>query len=113
MTSMGSVESRKARQGDERWWGFSVEVSQLGFGLASHNGQLYAVGGQNALFATLNSVEVFNGTSWSTLETSLATARRRLGLASYGGLLYAVGDGPVQQERAGARVVTITRRWER
>ena len=22
-------------------------------------------------------------------------------------------DGPVQQERAGARVVTITRRWER
>ena len=28
MRSMVPVESRQARQGDERWWGFSVEVSQ-------------------------------------------------------------------------------------
>ena len=28
MTSMRSVESRKARQGDERWWGFSAAVWQ-------------------------------------------------------------------------------------
>ena len=28
MRSMEAVESRKARQGDVRWWGFSVEVSR-------------------------------------------------------------------------------------
>ena len=39
----------------------------------------------------LDSVEVFDGASWSTLETSLTTPRLDLGLASYGDLLYAAG----------------------
>ena len=39
----------------------------------------------------LSSVEVLDGTSWSTLETSLTIIRRNFGLASHDGLLYAVG----------------------
>ena len=63
-----------------RWSpGPDLTTIRAGAGLASHNGQLYAVGGDKS-GVILNSVEVLTGTSWVT-GPSLITARRYLGLA--------------------------------
>jgi hypothetical protein len=70
--------------------GPDLTTARLGFGLASYDGSLYAVGGFDKDNNFLKSVEVFDGTSWSA-GPSLTTARRDVGLASYDGSLYAVG----------------------
>jgi hypothetical protein len=51
---------------------------------------LYAVGGYKGTGYLLNTVEKFNGTSWTT-DASMNVARYGLGLAVYNGALYAVG----------------------
>ena len=70
----------------------SLSKPRYNFRLASYNGLLYAVGGQNDQGTYFKSVEVFDGKKWNN-GTDLNTARAAFGLASYNGSLYAAGGG--------------------
>ena len=69
----------------------SLQTARTDHAMALHDGLLYVAGGVGGdYFTSLTSVEVYNGSAWSSI-TPMNTARAGLGLASYNGRLYAVG----------------------
>ncbi|MEJ9161285.1 Kelch repeat-containing protein, partial [Paenibacillus graminis] len=91
-------------------WVYSDEMtsSRAAFGVATVNGNIYIIGGQNA--SALNKVEVYNSNTkkWTT-KTSMTTARAAFGTAVVNGKIYTIGgySGDAVNLSGGSHLSTV------
>lgn len=91
-------------------WVYSDEMtsSRAAFGVATVNGNIYLIGGQNS--SALNKVEVYNSNTkkWTT-KASMTTARAAFGTAVVNGKIYTIGgySGDAVNLSGGSHLSTV------